>query len=571
MWTHSSPAIIQFPGTADSPKREPVGTGSVTLEEVGKLYLTADAATWPKLKRIDRDRRPDLKPADWWRAWLCLWWHYGAQTQDVAAFQNSRYAGLLWASVFDQVECPDSQFSGLRSEFGWLQWTPGRSTRPVILPQTDIVARHLAVFRGLDSERVFPNGRNKIRFTEAFNAIRDAAGLGPDVTIADCGERQGVARRSIRNGSRDAWDRLKPGLGSAVQGTATFYSERRYRETMRDVCRLAGSLPVPGGFHDIECRTAVPVETVAPSWPKLAAPGSGDMLRAVLQSGVMNAKLRTMRPNTRRNYDIQVRHLGDFLGRPATVDDLNDEVIGDCMWWLYNDGEREARTVNKFRDVMLAVWRQLHRKGQIDRYPDVPPMREPERTPVAWSRDDLRKLWEACQAEDGWIGDVPARHWWHALHAMLWDTGERVAAITRLEWIDVDLEAGYVRCRAENRKGGRKDRGYSLHPDTVECLRVIHQPEGRHVLPWPFCETYLWTKYGNLLERAGLPSDRQHKFHAIRKSVASYFEAAGGNATELLGHSSRRVTRAYLDPKITRPQQAVDLLFRPDVDGAGGP
>lgn len=40
-------------------------------------------------------------------------------------------------------------------------------------------------------------------------------------------------------------------------------------------------------------------------------------------------------------------------------------------------------------------------------------------------------------------------------------------------------------------------------------------------------------------------------------------EAAGGNATELLGHSSRKVTRqSYLDPRITGPPAAVDLLFR---------
>jgi integrase len=49
----------------------------------------------------------------------------------------------------------------------------------------------------------------------------------------------------------------------------------------------------------------------------------------------------------------------------------------------------------------------------------------------------------------------------------------------------------------------------------------------------------------------------------MRRSVASHYEAAGGNATELLGHSSRSVTLAYLDPRIVPQQHAVDLLFRP--------
>ena len=63
----------------------------------------------------------------------------------------------------------------------------------------------------------------------------------------------------------------------------------------------------------------------------------------------------------------------------------------------------------------------------------------------------------------------------------------------------------------------------------------------------------------------GLPSDRRHKFHAMRRTVASFYEAAGGNATELLGHSTRDVTRThYLDPRVVgQGVNACDVLFRP--------
>lgn len=48
------------------------------------------------------------------------------------------------------------------------------------------------------------------------------------------------------------------------------------------------------------------------------------------------------------------------------------------------------------------------------------------------------------------------------------------------------------------------------------------------------------------------------------QSAASYFEAAGGSAQKLLGHSDSRVTkRHYLAPRIVKPPQASDLLFRP--------
>lgn len=98
--------------------------------------------------------------------------------------------------------------------------------------------------------------------------------------------------------------------------------------------------------------------------------------------------------------------------------------------------------------------------------------------------------------------------------------------------------------------------------DTVEALRAIRRREGP-VFRWPKSRTSIYAHLGQIMQRAGLPNDRLHKFHSIRKSVASYYEAAGGNATELLGHTSRKVTRAYLDPRICRTKAAIDLLFRP--------
>jgi integrase len=78
----------------------------------------------------------------------------------------------------------------------------------------------------------------------------------------------------------------------------------------------------------------------------------------------------------------------------------------------------------------------------------------------------------------------------------------------------------------------------------------------------PYYGGYLWHKFGQVLARAGLPTDAKSKFHRIRRTVASYYEAAGGNATELLGHSSRKVTTAYLDKRVVQAPQAIDRLWR---------
>jgi integrase len=151
--------------------------------------------------------------------------------------------------------------------------------------------------------------------------------------------------------------------------------------------------------------------------------------------------------------------------------------------------------------------------------------------------------------------------WWVALVLAIWDSGERIAAVIRLKWGDVDLARGWIRFKAENRKGGRDDSVVRLSSETVAALKQIRGKEGP-VFPWPWCQSYLWKAFGDILKRAGLPHDGKSKFHRIRKTVASYAEAAGGNATAMLRHSKREVTEAYLDPRIVNRQQPVDVLFR---------
>ena len=60
------------------------------------------------------------------------------------------------------------------------------------------------------------------------------------------------------------------------------------------------------------------------------------------------------------------------------------------------------------------------------------------------------------------------------------------------------------------------------------------------------------------------------KFHRIRKTVASMFEAAGCNATELLGHSNRSTTDKYIDPRLCQPKHAADVLPDPLAGGKVG-
>lgn len=276
-------------------------------------------------------------------------------------------------------------------------------------------------------------------------------------------------------------------------------------------------------------------------------------------------------PHTRFQYEIAVNNMGESLEKIATIGDLSDDNVCRMMRYLQDLG-RATRTINERRGRINTVWEWLARRGQTRAWPTVKRLPEPIRTPQAWTKEQLATLFAAVDAMEGTIGNTPARIWWQALLLVCWDTGERIGAILSIGWEHVDLDTGWLLIPAELRKGKSKDMTYRLAPDTVEFLRLMPRCSQRRVLfHWPYSVGYLWQKYGLILAAANLPQGRRDKFHRIRRSVASHFEAAGGNATNLLGHSQRATTMIYLDPKIVGAEQATDKLFRPRLPMSNPP
>lgn len=271
-------------------------------------------------------------------------------------------------------------------------------------------------------------------------------------------------------------------------------------------------------------------------------------------------KLRSRTDNTRRLYRTTLRTFAKFILRDPLVTDLNDVTVNRFLAW-YRAMGRSPFTVNKEHANLTAIWRFACRRGILKEWPTVEREVEPEREPQAWLDYEMQRLYDACDAEAGMVGPVTASAFWRALILVIWDTGERIGAVTGLRWADVDLEGGWLRVPAEVRKGRRRDRLYQLSDEALVCLRAIRRGPGL-MFQWPYCRTYLWDKFGAVLRRAGLPSDGRSKFHRIRRTVASYYEAAGGNATELLDHQNRRTTMAYIDRRIVRAVSPKDRLFR---------
>lgn len=272
--------------------------------------------------------------------------------------------------------------------------------------------------------------------------------------------------------------------------------------------------------------------------------------------------------NTVRLYNLSIRSFGKTLGTDPRLTDLTDTNVAIHLQRLLDAG-RSPATANKDRAQLFTLWRHASRKGMVEGWPDLPPLTEPERVPKAWLPDEFAKLLAAADRQDGFFMSVPRSLWWTTILMVCLDTGERVSAVRNAKW--EWLSGDWLHVPAEARKGGRRDRSYRLSTKTLGHLMAVKMVSPIEPFPWPYCQSYIWRLFGDLLKTAGLPSGARDKFHKIRRTTGSVAHAAGMDAQEVLDHQYRRTTQKYLDPRFSRDRQAsdavADFLANPKPNG----
>lgn len=261
--------------------------------------------------------------------------------------------------------------------------------------------------------------------------------------------------------------------------------------------------------------------------------------------------------NVLRLYATCFRKFSRWLGRPAVLSDLNDDTVAGYLYALSE--VRSLHTVDREYCCLVALWRFAARKRLVDCFPEIAKPDGPTPIPDAWTQEELAKLMATAKEWDGEYGGVPAGLWWECLIRVIFDTGERVGAILQVK--KDDIADNWLMVPATSRKGKKAGKRFKLSERTKSRLAELSSiQQSEHLFEWQLSYTYIWKVYGQILEEAGLPNNRRTKLHKIRRTVATYYEAAGGNATQLLGHSSRKVTEAYLDQRYIKTPQPCDLL-----------
>jgi len=264
---------------------------------------------------------------------------------------------------------------------------------------------------------------------------------------------------------------------------------------------------------------------------------------------------------------IACRLLDRWLGRPATLSDLSAKTLAD--WMRHLAETRAPRTVNAKRAAIVAIWNDAAAEGLVPPPPRrLPRLNEPARLPEAFSMADMARLMEACRRVKGSWGRVPASLYWHLAVSLIWDTAVRLGSLLDARLAEVDPDAGTWHVPAEHIKGRRGDRLFRLHPDTLALVAqsIELEPDRELLFPYPRRRRQVWTDFGAILEAAGLPSSRRHKFHCLRRTSESHAAAAAGvdYAAAAVGHTLAVAQKHYIAPAILPQPSLVDVLPRPE-------
>jgi integrase len=252
------------------------------------------------------------------------------------------------------------------------------------------------------------------------------------------------------------------------------------------------------------------------------------------------------------------------------LSDLNDDTVTIWLKSLLDSGENRVNTIRERVGRILTLWTWCAKRRIVDMFPTVQRPPEQESVPHAWDEEELGRLFKSAAEEKGFIRGILAADWWVAWLAFIFNTAERLSAALALRWEWIDLKRGVVTIPAEVRKGGVKVGIYHLWPETIPLLEKI-RPDNGTGLVFPQDSPTMYHRYfGQILARAGLPSDRKCKTHCLRATHATIRTVLGGDAAKALLHSDPVTTRKhYIDPRHLPPDSV--KMPVPWVDGQTQP
>jgi integrase len=276
-----------------------------------------------------------------------------------------------------------------------------------------------------------------------------------------------------------------------------------------------------------------------------ARSSSGKTLRELYEHDERGWAMATWAPQMRSTLSGALRHFGDKVADTLTRADWQD--------WRDNVRAKET-TIRKGNPTPYTLnfevkcWRSVLKRckgdGLCSTNPllDLRPIRGAKKhRETEPSEGDLTALLAQCSPR------------LKAFVLLSYRRGLRASEARRLEWKQVDLEAGYITLYAWQEKTRRTHR-LKIPSDVVDALRAIKPDVGRYVFPGrsgPVVATTLWRDFRIAADKAGLvaaPGDKRVTYHDGRHALASQAARALPLpvAMRLMRHRSLNAAQRYI-------------------------
>ena len=255
--------------------------------------------------------------------------------------------------------------------------------------------------------------------------------------------------------------------------------------------------------------------------------------------------------NTLASYMRDVRQLSDYVAAHDLpgLDSLDDEELAAYIAWLRHNGKSPA-TVSRCIASLKSFYSLLLTQGVVDHNPaaGLVPEKSVQKLPQILTSKEVELLLEQPECTD--MKGYRDR----AMLELLYATGIRVSELISLDVSDVNIPAGFIRCRSKD-----KERMIPLYPAAIKALseyvefirpQMIASPDEQSLFVnisgermsrqgfWKIIKTYQ--------KKAGIEKDITP--HTLRHSFAAHLLENGADLRsiqEMLGHADISSTQVY--------------------------
>lgn len=265
---------------------------------------------------------------------------------------------------------------------------------------------------------------------------------------------------------------------------------------------------------------------------------------------------RDLDPQTENQYLRACRRFGEFLGRPADLQDLNTEQVNSFLRWLKTNFDLSGTSICNHRAAILRVWN--YAVDAFDAEPYQPKrIRKPktERAAVvAWDLGQFNLLMDAAKTISGRtrcgiVGSELLLAWLRVGY----DTGMRPTDLRLLQWEQVDEVEGVI--TITQHKTSRPHTAL-VGPEALAALRELRKYNRERVFPLSKGGFRRWElKLFSAARKLGFSRRKRQGIGTLRKTHATEVcrEHGVAAAAESLGHYGSQSTARnhYIDSRIT--------------------